>query len=218
MGQKFASLHIRTNNVNDVINALNTLKKKPKSKDNTDKFTKFINIIDKPTETLDNEKVEMIKGLFSMIDEFSNTFFIIEYQNNWISIYSESFNWEDIDKKGIKVSKSINCPILSVGYFDDDILKLDIIKDGKVITRHYEGDNIESCFGIKNITADFDLIIETFNLNFNLEDFKGIIMNRDLETKVEKLEHILNIGFVIDDYDIEVLEKEIPLPVYKVTL
>ncbi|WP_410769487.1 hypothetical protein [Fontibacillus sp. BL9] len=116
--------------------------------------------------------------------------------DGWTTIVSEHFQVGDISKVGRKLSKAINKSVLSIEFFDDDVLRMTIYRDGKTLTSHVNKNsyNIPSKLGNHNAflkELEFDLSESKY--------FKEVLKYEDLGKKIELLQHFLGVALWIDD-------------------
>lgn len=116
--------------------------------------------------------------------------------NGWTTIVSERFQVGDISKVGRKLSTAINKSVLSIEYFDEDVLRMTIYRDGKAVTSHVNpnGYNVPPKMGSPKVFLE--------ELGFDLNEskyFKEVLKCEDLGKKIELLQHFLGVALWIDD-------------------
>lgn len=92
---------------------------------------KFANI------QIKNGNIESVKNLCPAVYTISSL------SNGWITITGPGLEWGTAQPEAKRISKEIDCSILSVEYFDDDFVEFAIFKKGKKVAGHtpaeYEG-------------------------------------------------------------------------------
>lgn len=84
-----------------------------------------------------NGDVDAIKGLCPA------SYTVSSLSKGWITITGSAIEWGTAQKEAKRISKELDCSILSVEYFDDDFVELAVYKTGKKVAGHipasYEG-------------------------------------------------------------------------------
>ncbi|WP_088228807.1 hypothetical protein [Desulfosporosinus sp. FKB] len=114
---------------------------------------------------------------------------------NWTTILHEEFQIGMIEQVGKVLSKKIEKTILTVGYFDDDVIALHIFRNGKCVTCHIS----EYAYGYKKKIGNPSKFVSELELpDSDTERLKGIFKCEDLAKKVELLERLLAAPLWID--------------------
>lgn len=114
----------------------------------------------------------------------------------WTTVVNEQFQVGDIEKSAKRLSKTITPGVMSIEYFDDDVFKLSIYRNGKRITRHVAGGD---GYGMANKLGKPQLILE--HLEFESSEMsylKAILACGDLGRKLELLQQFLGVRIWID--------------------
>lgn len=118
------------------------------------------------------------------------------FSDGWTTIVSEHFEVGRIDIVAKKLSKAIDQSVLSIEYFDDDLLRMTIYRNGKSLTSHIN----ENGYGLPKKFGKPKVFVE--ELGFDLSEvkhFKEILACEDLGKKIELLQYFLGVTLWIDD-------------------
>ncbi|WP_409294086.1 hypothetical protein V1498_12670 [Peribacillus sp. SCS-26] len=118
--------------------------------------------------------------------------FFVKVNNNWISIYSDSYHWEGIEQEAKAFSNQLSQPVLSVGYFDDDLVEIALIQNNQVITKQISGYGAED-YGLDPENMNIDLFIQTLQLSIENEEFEAALEKDDISEIVEEMGKLLNL-------------------------
>lgn len=106
-----------------------------------------------------------------------------------VIVLGDLFNWENIHSNARELSRIIEHPILSVGYFDDEILEISLFSKGDILSRFSTG---FYDYEMDAAAMDFSLLIREFGLSVSEDDLEQIFINDDLEEMISELEEILS--------------------------
>lgn len=173
MRQNYASFHIISEDTKD------TLKQVEQYFTNSnDGNNRLDNLSEAVYDGSVNDKLNFLNYL---MDLFAYTYKLILINNNFISLYDESYSLENIKTEGINLSNYLEKPIIGTGNFDDDVFSIILFQKGKIITQYTMGEGLEKY---------------EFKQSFmNLELFKNVT-----KLSIEKLDSLLKEK---DIYDIE---------------
>ncbi|NIK72070.1 hypothetical protein [Paenibacillus sp. BK720] len=134
-----------------------------------------------------------------------------EFSRGWVTVLHEDFQIGTIEREAYKLSKNLDRPILSVGYYDDDILVLRVYKQGKSVAYHVSNDG----YGYESRTGN----PTHFQQSLGLEEkdtsvIKEILKCENLEKKVVLLENLLGVTLWINYRSFEEYEKELSARVF----
>jgi hypothetical protein len=115
----------------------------------------------------------------------------------WVSILNESLSWENVKDVAMTLSKHLEATLLSVGYFDDSIFELNIIKKQKLLTTHISGSDVQ-VYGKNLLLGNTEIFIKELGIVIDKLELKQILEINNIEDKLSKLEKILNIPIWID--------------------
>ncbi|WP_409292689.1 hypothetical protein [Peribacillus sp. SCS-37] len=134
-----------------------------------------------------------IKGITDIINQsHTQSSFFIEVKSNWISIYSDSYHWEGIEQEAKAFSSELSQPVLSVGYFDDDVVEIALIQDKQVITKQLSGYGAED-YGLDPENMNIDLFKQTLQLTIKNEELETALEMEDISEIVEEMGKLLNL-------------------------
>lgn len=118
-----------------------------------------------------------------------------QFNPEWVTITAENFQAGTMERLAKKVSKKINTPVLSVEVIDEDVLMLNIFREGKAVARHVSG----SGYGfIKNIGKAARFVKELELLESYTDYFKWILKCEDPDKALQLLEKVLALPLWID--------------------
>jgi hypothetical protein len=113
-----------------------------------------------------------------------------QLSEGWTTVLHEDFYIGNIEAAARKLSKKIVNPVLSVGYYDDDVLVLKLFKGGKAITSHVS----DNAYGYEAKAGNANKFAENLELEDNDAGFlKDILKCEDLERKVSLLEDLFGV-------------------------
>ncbi|MNJ45260.1 hypothetical protein D3C77_403470 [compost metagenome] len=200
MGTKFANVHVKSTNKDEVISYLKTIAEKAAQKKPNLGKIKLASGIE-----LDDD----FSALLEQADLTKHTYYIGEF-NGWISILNDWFEWGTIDTFSEAMSCHIASPILTVGYFDDDILEINIFRSGKRITGHiWCSESTQEVYGLDMKHADINAFVELLGHEHALE-IRRILELIDCEQAVIALEKVMNVPLWIhSDWFADMEEQEV---------
>lgn len=146
--------------------------------------TKFANL------HVQTEKVEEVIAALKN-SGISRSFFVGSF-NGWVSVFGERFNWEEIGSSVQTISRLLTYPMLSVGYFDDEILELGVFQNGQLITKHLVGVGVEE-YELEPTEMDQTMFREVVQGTVDEVQLSAALENNDLEELIEEMEKTLNI-------------------------
>ena len=126
-----------------------------------------------------------------------------QYTNGWTTVVRDDFQIGLIDQEARKLSKKIDKLVISVGYYDDDILTLNLFRNGKSIVSHISN----NAYGYNKKEGNPSTFVKELNLSTEYQEyFKWVLKCDNPERKVELLEKLLGIPLslnyeTIDDFN-----------------
>jgi hypothetical protein len=113
----------------------------------------------------------------------------------WTTIVSENFDVGSIGSVARRLSKKINNAILSIEYFDDSILMMNVFRDGKVITSHIT----DNGYGYLKKAGNPDKFLSELEFSPDESNYlKAILKCGELSKKVQLLEKFWGVALWID--------------------
>lgn len=146
--------------------------------------TKFANLHIQ-TENLD-EVIDIIKKL-----KMSSSYYVGAF-GRWISVYGDSYDWGTIGTEAQVISQLLKYPVLSVGYFDDDIVEMGLYQHNHLITKHVTGFGVD-VYGLEFVEMDKQSFEQILNLGLDTKELASILKNEDPSELVEGMETILDL-------------------------
>ncbi|MGC5327681.1 hypothetical protein [Brevibacillus sp. SYSU BS000544] len=117
-------------------------------------------------------------------------YIIKRLSEGWITILHEDFHIGNIEDAALKLSKEIAHPVLSVGYYDDDVLVLNLFKAGKTVTTHVS----DNAYGYEAKAGNAYKFVEILELEENDAGLlKDILKCENLERKISLLENLFGV-------------------------
>jgi hypothetical protein len=181
MGTKFANIQVRENDIGVVESAL--------------------------CEYIKNHDRKRMGNIFSMIMD-SYEYSIGKINDGWITIVHPSMEFENVEEIALGISKFYKGTLLAVGYFDDAVFGMSVIKSEKILTVHISGESKEY-FGMPCRLGNINTMIRELALNVVRDKLKSILEIVDLEELVKELENSLNVtlrikyDWLVDFCDVE---------------
>lgn len=123
--------------------------------------------------------------------------------NGWTTIAREDFQIELIDQEARRLSKKIDFLVISVGYYDDDILTLNFFRNGKNVASHISN----NAYGYTKKEGNPSTFVKVLDFPIEYKEyFKWVLKCDNPERKVELLEKLLGIPLSlgyrwIDDFN-----------------
>ncbi len=108
-----------------------------------------------------NDIASFIKALKSVAVEKTLDFYLVE-SHGWVSVYSEQFSFETVKEYACRYFKEVDNPVLTVGYFDDDVLEIACLSAGEAVTALVKGPNI-GAYGLNEADMDADAFSGLFH-------------------------------------------------------
>jgi hypothetical protein len=131
----------------------------------------------------------------------TTTEYYIAQNHGWITVCSEEFGFESIENIALEISKISTKSIMTVADFDDDIFILNLLKNGKTITRHISGN--ADYYDMNETLGDITVISDNFEINGKEEELEAILKGADIWKKFEELEKLLNMWLWITRSELE---------------
>ena len=157
MGQKFASIHIKSPDVIFVEEAL--LKIYALSTVGVEGMIRTANAM-LPGKVNTN----MIR-LFQMAHNNNGEVLFFIKTEQYLSVYDGNLSFETVEEKARQISEKIQAPVVYTSNFDDDLFLFGVMQSGHVITHGCIGVDLEECYGVKSCAADIRLFSEALGLS-----------------------------------------------------
>ncbi|AIQ13135.1 hypothetical protein [Paenibacillus durus] len=126
----------------------------------------------------------------------------------WTTVLREDFQMGQIEQIARGLSKKIENVVLSVGYFDDDVLALHLFHKGKMVT----SDITNNAYGYQAKRGNPTRFQQSLELDQEVAPLlKEVFKCDDLEEKVYLLEHLLGVHLWISYDANEIPENELRL-------
>jgi hypothetical protein len=157
MGTKFANLHIKTTNQEIIFNALQSLSNKAGSV-LADADYSAMSIIDQYVYRVSKDEEINKKA--------STVTFYLNKDMSWTSVLNDHFSWGTVEGIGGLLSQFILEPVMTIGFFDEDIFEFTLFQKGEIKTKKYfceEGVIEEN--GLESEIIDLNYLKEIFDLN-----------------------------------------------------
>ncbi|MFB9330758.1 RCC1 domain-containing protein [Paenibacillus aurantiacus] len=119
---------------------------------------------------------------------------ISNFSSGWTSLFSESLQWGSTIAEAKRLSRKINFPILSVEYFDDDVMEIHLMQVGKKVASCIQGTALEG-YGLKRKQFNTDKIYEVLGIELNAKELEWISKELDLWDLCDYLQVHFNLPF-----------------------
>ncbi|OAS21568.1 hypothetical protein [Paenibacillus oryzisoli] len=174
MGTKFANIQVRTNDIEHVKSAIEIFGQSFKEEKKARK----------------SALAKMLGLSQAYVGISGEVYYLGQITSDWTILLNEEFNWESIADFAAGLSKHITLPLISVGYFDDDVFELNVFNNGQQITK---------------ILVSSEGSADDYGLEITNGDLIALLNTLDIKSDVKVLEKIL--GFDVMEL-IDPLEKE----------
>lgn len=195
MGSKFSNINIRTNDLLSVENALKEFSKK--SGKGSPNF---------PDGIL--PKNNLISGLLDLFNTSQHKYYAGCMTEGWVTVLNEWFGWESIKDAAIDLSEYLTNPILTTGYFDDDVFELALVREGQILTSHVSGGGLDF-YDLVPRLGIVEIFIEELGLNPDSNKLRDILEMNDLYKKAQELEQFIGVPIIIDGDGIDEEPQEV---------
>jgi len=183
MGTKFANLHIKTTDQEAVADALQKLSNIAGSMLADTAFS-GLDIIDQYIYRTTNANVSGRTA--------STATFYVRYAKPWCSVLNDYFQSGTIEKVGEIVSTLVSEPVMTIGFFDEDLFEFTIFQDGEIKAKKY--------FCEEWVKAEYDLESEVIDLAYveevleiNREQSIPFVQISDPEQAIVELSQLVHI-------------------------
>lgn len=200
MGTKFANLHVKTINQEVILDALQRL---------SDKAGSILSTPDNiALSTIDQYVYRGSKENQNKIKATSVTYYIHQ-EMNWTSVLNDQLSWGTVERIGELLSNFVTEPVMTIGFFDEDIFEFTLFQDGEVKSKKYfcEEWAIEE-YGLESEVVDLDYIEKVLELNY--QEISNLLEIRNPEQAIDELSRMIQINlWVHSDWisDVKEIEK-----------
>ncbi|RED55772.1 hypothetical protein [Cohnella lupini] len=119
----------------------------------------------------------------------------IQLSKGWTTVVCEQFQVGNLEKSARKLSKAIDQSVLSIEYFDDDVLRIAVYRNGKVIDSHIN----ENGYGLPKKPGKPKLFIKELEFeSVEVKYVKEILACEDLGKKLQLFQYFLGVALWID--------------------
>lgn len=199
MGTKFANLHIKNINQEVLLDALQRLSNKAGSILATADYS-AMSIIDQYVYRPSNEK--------QINKTASSVTFYLNQEMNWSNVLNDHFSWGTVEQIGELLSNFVSEPVMTIGFFDEDIFEFTIFQEGEIRTKKYfcEEWAIEE-YGLESEKIDLDYIERVLELNH--EETTQLLEIHNPEQAIDELSRMIQINlwvhseWISEDKEIE---------------
>lgn len=188
MGTKFGNLHVKTADIAEVISALKELASE-NSVNSTHGDEAFANLL---------HEANMQK----------NIFYVGSLQPEWVSVLNDWFGWGEVESVGEALSGYLASPVLTCSYFDDDVLEINLYRNGECLTGQlWSSHGVAEDYGLEHKEADISILSEYLGHN-RTEQIKHALELEDQEEAVQAFEQILQLPLWIHSDWFDDMEEE----------
>ena len=159
MGQKFASIHIKTPDTETVEDAIfQSYARK------SDRAEMIIQMMKVANPNITPKEIEQTRRLFAIHDHNGEMIFCVKTEQ-YLSVYDGNLSFETVEEKARQISEKIQAPVVYTSNFDDDLFLFGVMRNGRVITHGCIGEDLEECYGVKPCAVDLRLFLEALGLS-----------------------------------------------------
>ena len=183
MGTKFANLHIKTEDQALVIEGLQQLNNQMGNQLSGYTNDKR-NILDQYLHRI--EKEEPIKK-----PELEVTYYTSR-ERQWTSILNDYFEWGTIEPVGELLSKFMSEPIMTIGFFDEDIFEFTVFQNERIkFKKYFCGEWASEEYGLNEEVIDIKYLEEV--LEIDREHIDKLLQIENPEQAVDELSKLIHI-------------------------
>ncbi|MCG7380886.1 hypothetical protein MH215_28280 [Paenibacillus sp. ACRSA] len=183
MGTKFANLHIKTEDQTIIIEGLNQLNNQLGNK-LTGYTNDKRNIIDQYLQRIEKEEPNREKHL--------EVTYYIDHERQWTTILNDYFEWGTIEQVGELLSKCISEPIMTIGFFDEDIFEFTLFQNGKIkFKKYFCGEWASEEYDLNEEVMDVKYLKEV--LEIDQESIDKLLQVENPEEAVDELAQLIHI-------------------------
>ncbi|WP_042474760.1 hypothetical protein [Bacillus ndiopicus] len=171
MGRSFANLHIKSNNLEKIVEAL---------------------------RELSNEQAQVLGVPNDETHGIKVIVYVSKSNENWISVLHDYFVWGTVKKIGKTLSRLIREPVMTAGYMNEEIFELSFFENGdiqaeRIFCEQWTRDEYEH---LKEERLNDDYLRKA--LDIHNEDFDNIISITSPEQAVDKLSELTKMSLWSD--------------------
>ncbi|MCU6792354.1 hypothetical protein OB236_09460 [Paenibacillus sp. WQ 127069] len=180
MGIKLSNIHIPTRDIKEIIDSLQLI-------------LSMRNITSPNLQDLFG--LEINPEFEAILKESSKSkyiFYLGQMRDDWISILNEGFGWGETEAFGEEISKHINSPVLTISYFDDDVLDLNIYMNGELITGHLScTEGTKEGYGLEDKFGDISTLSQLVGHQY-INDLLNFLEIKNSREALNEFERIIN--------------------------
>ncbi|KRE64165.1 hypothetical protein [Paenibacillus sp. Soil750] len=197
MGTKFANIQVRTNDIEHVKSAIEIFGQSFKE--------------EKKARKSALAKMLGISQSYVGISE-EELYYIGQITTDWTILLNEEFNWESIADFAAGLSRHITLPLISVGYFDDDVFELNVFNNGQQITKILvSSEGTAEDYGLEITNGDLIALVNTLDIKSDvkvLEKILGLDVMELIDPLEKEFDTVLSIkADWFDDFEEEIKSK-----------
>lgn len=175
MGTKFGNVHVRSGSLKEVTAALEEIAS---------------------ARVVPASRAAPVTGFEALIqqaDRSKQIYYIADWGNGWISILNDFFGWGETESFGEELSGHLSSPVMTVSYFDDDVLEMNIYRNGELATGHrWCSAYAQADYELEDLYADISVLFEVMG-HRHIEELMRMLELEDREQAVERLESIMEL-------------------------
>ncbi|QWU15558.1 hypothetical protein SAMN04487895_112100 [Paenibacillus sophorae] len=131
--------------------------------------------------------------LMEQANRLRNIYYLAQYKPGWVSILNDCFEWGEVEAFGQKLSCHINVPVITISYFDDDLLELRVFSKGSNTTVHLWCSNeTREVYGLAKKQADISVLSNLLGPEYT-EEINEILEIDESEEAIEKLQELIQV-------------------------
>lgn len=198
MGTNFASLHIKTEDPTIIKEGLQQLNNQI-GIELTGRVNDNRNVIDR--YMYNSEKEEPIRETGLKVTYYTSQ------ERQWTSILNDYFEWGTVEQVGELLSKFMSEPIMTIGFFDEDIFEFTVFQNEEIKFKTYFcGEWAIEEYGLNKEVIDIKYLEEV--LEIDQESIDKLLQIENPEQAVEELSKLTHIhlwvksNWIVEDEDL----------------
>ncbi len=184
MGTKFANLHIKTIDKEVVVEALQKLSNNAGSLLGNS-INSGLSIIDQYVYRA-TTKDKPSNAIASFVTFYFNQ------EMNWSSVLNDHFSWGTVEKIGELLSSIVSEPVMTIGFFDEDIFEFTIFQDCEIKTKKYFCEEwMKEEYELDSEVIDLEYLEEVLEVNHS--DLNKLLDISNPEQAIDELSRMIQI-------------------------
>ena len=200
MGTKFASIQVRTEDIDAVRAAIEA----------------YAPTIKEQREARKHRAAKVMGLPETFIGSSDEIYYVGQVTAGWVIVLNVEFSWGSVAEPAAELSGHIAAPVVAVGYFDDDVLELEVFHQGQQVTKILAcSEGSAEAYGLEATVGDLEALVRILELPSDATAL-GEIFEREVMEMTDALEQEFCTALEIkadwlDSYEAEMKSKFIKL-------